>query len=110
MNRTPVLDRLPLLIDTKLTSTVTGDSRMITGMAKAMTPFGPLAGRTPIHVENFGDDSARISFMCGQTPVSFSVADGNFHDLIRALIAQAAAGTREQLEAELDAALEEGAA
>lgn len=106
-----ILDRLPLLETTNIVSTVTGDRHMISGFAKAVTPFGPLAGRTPIHVEDgAGEDSARISFMCGQTPVSFSVADGNFHALIRALIAQAAAGTREQLEAELDAALEEGVA
>lgn len=91
-------------------STVTGDSRMISGFAKALTPFGTLAGRTPIHVENFGDDSARISFMCGQTNVSFAVADANFHGLIRALIAQAGATARAELEAEYEAALEEGVA
>lgn len=110
MAPTPILDRLPLL-ETKLTvSSVTGDS-MLTGFAKAMTPFGPLAGRTPIHVEDgAGEDSARISFLCGQTPVSFVVADGNFHGLIRALIAQAGANARAELEAEYDAALEEGVA
>lgn len=111
MNVSPVLDRLPLLTESNSFSTVTGDSRMISGFAKAMTPFGPLAGRTPIHVEDgAGEDSARISFMCGQTPVSFVVADGNFQGLIRALIAQAGANTRAELEAEYDAALNEGAA
>lgn len=110
MAHSQILDRLPLIETMQVVSSVTGDS-MISGFAKAMTPFGPLAGRTPIHIEDgAGEDSARISFLCGQTPVSFTVADSNFHGLIRALIAQAAAGTREQLEAELDAALEEGAA
>lgn len=102
-----ILDRLPLLEASSLHTTGGHMGGMITGSAKAETPFGALTGRTPIHVDNFGEDSARISFMCGPTPVSFAVADGNFHALIRALIAQAAAGTREQLEAELAAALEE---
>jgi hypothetical protein len=82
---------------------------MITGSAKAMTPFGALTGRTPIHVEDFGTDSALISFMCGSTPVQVAVAGDNFTGLIRALIAKAAEH-RAQLEAELDAVLEEGAA
>lgn len=105
-----ILDRLPLLETSNIVSTVTGNSRMISGSAKAMTPFGPLTGRTPIHVDDFGDDSAVVSFMCGNTPVEIAVAGDNFHALIRALIAQAAADTRAQLEAEFDAALEEGVA
>lgn len=85
-------------------------SGMITGSAKAETPFGPLTGRTPIHVDNFGIDTAFISFMCGSTPVHVAVAGPNYFGLIRALIAQAGEGTRQQLEDELDQALEAGAA
>ena len=84
---------------------------MISGSAKASTPFGQLTGRTMVHVDDFGEDSARISFMCGQTPVELAVADANFHGLIRALIAHASPASQEVLTAELDAALgQEGVA
>jgi hypothetical protein len=104
--RTPT-ERLPLLLDVEPQARFTGGymQGMISGAAKADTPFGPLAGRTMVTVEDFGEDSARIGFMCGPTPVHLHVAGDNFVGLIRALIAQAAADTRQQLEDELDAAL-----
>lgn len=64
------------------------------GFAKAETPFGPLAGHTWIRVSEFGEDSAQISFHCGHTPVSISVAGKNYHDLINALIEGANAEAR----------------
>lgn len=82
-----------------------GHRTMITGSAKAVTPFGPLTGRTAIYVEDQGEDSAVISFHCGHTPVILAVAGGNYFGLIRELIAHASAGQRARLEAELEDAL-----
>lgn len=108
MNVSPTIERLPLLATSPVHTFTGGHMKgMLTGSAKAETPFGPLTGRTPIHVTDFGTDSALISFMCGPTPVQIAVADSNFHGLIRSLIALAAEDTRQQLEDELADALEQ---
>jgi hypothetical protein len=80
---------------------------MITGAAKASTPFGPLAGRTPIHITNNGEDLAIVDFLCGGTPVSIAVAGDNLHGLIRALIAQASELHAARLAHEFDTAMAE---
>ena len=107
MNHHPPFDRLPRLAEWNPISSITGDdmSGMITGQAKAETKFGALSGRTAIHVSHFGTDSARIEFMCGDTPVQLCVADGNYIALIRAMIANASAMNREALEAALSEAV-----
>lgn len=91
------LNRLPIASITELH----GGSSLITGSAKAVTPFGPLAGRTTVHVEDRGDDLAVISFMCGTTPVMLALSGDNFYGLLNELIAVAAndrqAELREQL-------------
>jgi hypothetical protein len=46
----------------------------ISGSAKATTPFGPLTGRTPVWVSDFGADSILIEFQCGGTPVQLALA------------------------------------
>lgn len=99
------ITRAPLhLIDT-----VHGGT-MLSGSARAETPFGPLAGRTAVHVTDQGDDSAVISFNVGGTPVMLAVAGANYIRLIELLIEHASEHNRARFEAALDAALEEGAA
>jgi hypothetical protein len=78
---------------------------VLSGSARADTPFGPLAGRTPVMVTDQGADSAVIQFHCGSTPVMLAVSGPNFLGLIRGLIALAADDTRAALESELEAAL-----
>jgi hypothetical protein len=78
---------------------------MISGSAKATTPFGPLSGRTAIVVEDQGDDSVVIGFQCGHTPVILAVAGANYYNLVRELIAHASQAQRQQLTAALDEAV-----
>ena len=87
------LNRLPIASITELH----GGSSLITGSAKAVTPFGPLAGRTTVHVEDQGVDSAVITFMCGTTPVMLALAGDNYLNLVRELIAHAATHRQAEL-------------
>lgn len=77
----------------------------LSGAAKAVTPFGPLAGRTPIKVSNNGTDLAIIDFLCGDTPVSLAVSGDNFIALVRQLIEQASDLNRARLTSELEEAM-----
>lgn len=77
----------------------------ISGSAKAVTPFGPLAGRTPVTVEDAGADSIVVSFHCGATPVMLAVAGPNYLAFVRECIRHAAPGVRAELEAELATAV-----
>lgn len=83
----------------------------INGQAKAVTQFGPMAGRTPVFVEYGGDDLAVTQFQVGPTPVQLALAGQHLHDYITALIATVAkanqAALREALEAALREAVEE---
>lgn len=83
---------------------------MISGFAKAVTPFGPLAGRTPVMVEDCGTDSVVITFHCGATPVSLVMADSNYLAFVRECIGHASPAIRAELEAALDALAAECAA
>ena len=102
-NTTPTVDRHRL--HHLAPATFHGGS-MISGSARADTPFGPLAGRTMVHVSDQGDDSAVISFHCGTTPVMLAVAGDNYLSLIRELIDHASSANRDRLDAELSQALE----
>lgn len=73
----------------------------LSGSAKAVTPFGPMAGRTPVTLADQGTDSAVIMFHCGATPVSLTVAGDNYLGLVRGLIALASPANRAELESEL---------
>ena len=77
----------------------------LTGFAKADTPFGPMAGRTPIEVSDAGDDSVTVAFRCGSTPVAFTCAGDNYLDLVRAMIDKATPAHRAELNDRLDAVL-----
>ena len=59
-----------------------------TGFAKADTPFGALAGRTRIEITHNGLDLAIITFRCGDTPVTLTVAGEHLNALITGLIEQ----------------------
>lgn len=100
-------ERLPQLASWNVTSPISGDrvTHHITGSAKAQTPFGPLAGRTIVHVDDQGVDSAVITFQCGHTPVMLAVAGENYINLIRELIAHASPALRDELGTQLDEAL-----
>lgn len=74
---------------------------MISGSAKATTPFGPLAGRTAIVIEDQGEDSVVISFQCGHTPVMLAVAGAHYLDFMRELIGHASQANRVALTAAL---------
>lgn len=75
---------------------------MIPAAATAKTPFGPLAGRTFVNVARDADDLAHISFLCGSTPVSFTLSGADLHDFITALIEVVAQGKRAELLAALE--------
>lgn len=72
--------------------------------AKAMTPFGPLAGRSILRVDRDAEDLVTISFTVGATPVSFSVADSHLDQFIRDLIAATNTARRSELLDALEAA------
>lgn len=78
---------------------------MISGSAKATTPFGVISGRTPIHVRYGGDDLAVTSFQCGSTPVVFALSGDDLTAYIRVLIATLAVAKRAEFEDLLDDAL-----
>ena len=59
---------------------------MLNGSAKAVTPFGVLAGRTPVSIHYGGDDLAVTSFMCGPTPVELALSGEHLETYIRRLI------------------------
>lgn len=80
---------------------------MVSGQAKAVTPFGPLAGRTPVTVSDFGADSAYIDFHCGSTPVSLALAGGHLVDFIDALIDKVAEHQANRMRARLASALDD---
>jgi hypothetical protein len=63
----------------------------ISGSAKAVTPFGPLSGLTPVVVEDAGADSVVITFHCGATPVMLAMAGDNYLAFVRACIDRAGA-------------------
>jgi hypothetical protein len=69
----------------------------ISASAKAETPFGPLAGRTPVHVTDAGADSVVITFHCGPTPVTLVMAGEHYLAFVRACIAHAADESRPAL-------------
>lgn len=78
---------------------------MISGTAKAETPFGPLCGRTAVTVADQGENSVVIGFQCGHTPVVLAVAGNHYLEFVRELIAHASADQRTALAAELDRAV-----
>ena len=82
----------------------------ITGAAKAVTPFGPLAGRTPVTIADQGTDSVVIMFHCGSTPVSLAMADANYLAFVRECIRHASPAIRAELDAALAAVAAECAA
>jgi hypothetical protein len=100
-------ERLPHLAQWNVTSPISGErvTHHITGSAKAKTDFGYMGGRTPVHVEDFGQDSALITFRCNETPVMLAVAGENYINLIRELIAHASPALRDELGTQLDEAL-----
>jgi hypothetical protein len=59
-----------------------------TAFAKADTPFGPLAGRTQVNITHNGYDLALVTFNCGDTKVTLSIAGAHLNDLITGLIDQ----------------------
>lgn len=79
---------------------------MIPAAATAQTPFGPVGGRTFLNVHRHADDLAQTSFLCGSTPVTFSLADSDLHAYIGALIECVAANARAELLDRLAAARE----
>jgi hypothetical protein len=80
-------------------------SSAISGSAKAVTPFGPLAGRTPVTVTDQGTDSVVIAFHCGATPVVLALAGENYLAFVRECITKAGDMHRAALDAALDAAV-----
>ena len=59
-----------------------------TAFAKADTPFGPLAGRTRVNITHNGYDLALVTFHCGDTKITLSIAGNNLNELILGLIDQ----------------------
>lgn len=70
-------------------------SNIITGFAKAETPFGPLAGRTTVEVNDNGENCVIVTFRCGTTPVQIALAGAHYHDFVKAIIDKASAPAQE---------------